>query len=72
MVGPGIFSSPCCPHRLWGPQTSYPMGMGALSPRVKPPGCEADHSPPTGAKVNKMLIYTSTPPYAFMVYGLIA
>jgi hypothetical protein len=29
-------------------------------------GREADHSPPTNAKVKKMLIYKSTPPYTFM------
>jgi hypothetical protein len=41
---------------------------GALSPGVKQPGREADHSPPTGAEVKKMWIYTSTPPYTFMAY----
>jgi hypothetical protein len=30
------------------------------------PAREADVSPPTSAEVKKMLIYTSTPPYAFM------
>jgi hypothetical protein len=30
------------------------------------PGHDADHSPPASAKVKKMWIYTSTPPYAFM------
>jgi hypothetical protein len=38
---------------------------GALSPGVKRPGREADHSPPTSAEVKKMRIYISTPPYAF-------
>jgi hypothetical protein len=45
---------------------------GALSARVKRPGREADHSPPTSAEVNKMWIYTSTPPYAFTAYCLIS
>jgi hypothetical protein len=40
---------------------------GILSPGIKRQGHEADHSPPTSAEVNKMWIYTSTPPYAFMV-----
>jgi hypothetical protein len=40
---------------------------GALSPKVKRPGREVDHSPPASAEVKKMWIYTSTPPYAFMV-----
>jgi hypothetical protein len=39
---------------------------GALSQGVKRPGREADHSPPTSAKVKKTWIYTSTPPCAFM------
>jgi hypothetical protein len=30
---------------------SYPMGTGALSPGVKRPGREADHSPPSSADV---------------------
>jgi hypothetical protein len=41
--------------------------LGALSPGVKRPGREADHSPTTSAEVKKLWIYTSTPPYAFMV-----
>jgi hypothetical protein len=39
---------------------------GAISPGVKLPGREADHSPPASAEVKKMWIYTSTPPYAFI------
>jgi hypothetical protein len=39
--------------------------MGALSPGIKQPGSEADHSP-TGAEVKKMWIYTSTPTNVFM------
>jgi hypothetical protein len=38
---------------------------GALSPGVKRPGREDDHSPPASAEVNKMWIYTPTPPHAF-------
>jgi hypothetical protein len=40
--------------------------LGVLSPGVKWLGREADQSPPTGVKVKKMWIYTTTPPYAFM------
>jgi hypothetical protein len=40
---------------------------GVLSPGVKRPGREADHSPPASAEVKKMWIYISTPPYTFMV-----
>jgi hypothetical protein len=32
-----------------------------LSPGIKGPGREADHSPPTSAGVKKIWIYTSTP-----------
>jgi hypothetical protein len=39
---------------------------GPLSPGVKRPGREADHSPPTSAEVKKMWIYTSTTAYAFI------
>jgi hypothetical protein len=35
-----------------------------LSPGVKRLGREVDHSPPTNAEVEKMWIYTSTPPCA--------
>jgi hypothetical protein len=45
---------------------------GALSPGVKRPGCQANHSPQTSAEVKKIWIYTSTPPYAFMVSRLIS
>jgi hypothetical protein len=34
---------------------------GALSPGLKRPGREVDHSPPTSAEVDKMWIYTATP-----------
>jgi hypothetical protein len=39
---------------------------GDISPGVKRPGREADHSPPTTVEVKKMWIYTYTSPYAFM------
>jgi hypothetical protein len=45
---------------------------GVLSPGVKRQGREADHSPPAGAEVNTMWIYTSTPSYAFMAKCLIS
>jgi hypothetical protein len=48
-------------------QTPILWVPGALSPGVKRPGREADHSPPTSAEVKKMWIYASTPPYVFMV-----
>jgi hypothetical protein len=60
-VGIRIFTNlrPTQPPIQWVP--------GALSLRVKRPGRAADRSTPTSAEVKKMWIYTSTPPYAFMV-----
>jgi hypothetical protein len=39
---------------------------GPLSPTIKRPGREDDHSPPTSAEVKNKWIYTSTPLYVFM------
>jgi hypothetical protein len=41
------------------------------SPEVKQPGHEADHSPPSSAKVKNMWSYTSTPQYNLMAWCLI-
>jgi hypothetical protein len=49
---------PTKPLVLWVPV--------ALSPGVKRPGRDADHSPPTSAEVKNTWNYTSTPPYVFM------
>jgi hypothetical protein len=43
-----------------------------FSTEVKTLGHEADNSPPTNAEVKNTWIYTSTPPYIFMVYCLIS
>jgi hypothetical protein len=59
-----ILSSLRRPDRFWGLSSRYRGRV--LSPGVKRPGGEADHSSPTSAEVNKTWIYTSTPPYAFM------
>jgi hypothetical protein len=47
------------------------MGIGALSPKLKQPGRETDHSPTTSAQIKNTSIYTSTPPYVLMTYFLI-
>jgi hypothetical protein len=47
-------------------QTLIQWVPGALSPGVKRPEREADHSPPPSAEVKKMWFYTSTPLYVFM------
>jgi hypothetical protein len=65
-VGQWIFSRlsrlplrPTHPPIQWVPE--------AISLEVMWPGREADQSSPTSAEVNKMWIYTSTPPYVFMM-----
>jgi hypothetical protein len=50
-----------------GVHPSFPVLPGALSSGIKQISHKADHSPPATAEVKKMWIYTSTPPYAFMV-----
>jgi len=40
--------------------------LGAVSPSVKRPGREADHSPPSSAEFKNAWSYTSTLPYVFM------
>jgi hypothetical protein len=44
---------------------------GALSLGVKQLGHEADHSPPSSAKVNNSWSYTSTPQYIFVAWCLV-
>jgi hypothetical protein len=46
---------------------SYPMDTVGSFHGVKRPELEADRSRPTSGEVKKMWIYTSTPPYTFMV-----
>jgi len=59
----GFFLFFTAPRTALGP-TQPPMKWvpGALSPRVKRPGCEDDHSPPSSAEVKNMWGYTATPP----------
>jgi hypothetical protein len=54
----------CVPPIQWVP--------GDLSPGLKRPGREADHSPPTSAEVKKTWIYTLTSPYVFMAWCLVS
>jgi hypothetical protein len=76
-LGARIFTSPCRPDRFWGPSLSSRQILGPtqppiqwvlvfLSPDVKRPGREADHSPPSCTKVKKIWIYITNPPYAFI------
>jgi hypothetical protein len=45
--------------------------LGAPSPRIKLPECEADHSTPPSSEVKNARKYTPTPPYVSMVWGLV-
>jgi isochorismate hydrolase len=58
---------------FWGPPNLLSnMWGGGLSAVVKRPGLEADHSPTANDEVQKMWVYTATPPYAFMAQCLIS
>jgi len=45
--------------------------LGAFTPRVKRPVCEADQSPAFSAKVKNAWRYTSIPQYVFIAWYLI-
>jgi hypothetical protein len=64
-VGSRIFSASSRPA-LGSTQPPTQWVPGTLSPGVKRPGNEADHSSPASVKVREMWIYTSTPSYTFM------
>jgi hypothetical protein len=64
-VGSRIFSMSSIPA-LGSTQPFIQWLLAALSPEVKRPGSEADHSPQVSAEIKKIWIYTSTPPYASM------
>jgi hypothetical protein len=59
----GIFfiSPPLCPDRLWVPPASCLVVTGTLFLGIKRPEREADHSPPSSAKVKNAWSRTSTP-----------
>jgi hypothetical protein len=50
---------------------SYPVGTGVLSPEIKTPEREADHSLPSSDEVKNSWNYTSIPPYVFMAWYLV-
>jgi hypothetical protein len=48
--------------RSEGRPTSYTMGIGALSPGIKRPGRETDHSPPSSDEVKEFVeLYLHSP-----------
>jgi hypothetical protein len=62
-------SSPPSPGRIWSPPSLLCNGYQRFFPyKVKRPGREADHSPPSSAEVKNAWYYTSIPPYALMAW----
>jgi hypothetical protein len=63
LAGPGNFSlDHCIQTSSRANPISYSMGTRGSFPGVKWPGHEADHSPPSSAKVKNVWSYTSTSP----------
>jgi hypothetical protein len=65
-----LFSTPL-PDQLWGRSSLLFNGYRRLSPEIKRPGREANHTPPSNAEVKNAWSYKSTPPYVFMEWYLI-
>jgi hypothetical protein len=63
-----FFSSLSRPYRLWNAIQRIPA---ALSPGVKRPAREADHSPPSSAEVRKYGAIPPLPQYVFMSWCLV-
>jgi len=55
------FSSPPRPYRLWGPPSLLSIGYGGvLSPQIRRPVRQTDHSLPSSAGVKNAWSYTYT------------
>jgi hypothetical protein len=67
-VGTRIVTSLCRLDRLWRSPSLLYNGYWGLSPGVKQPGPEVDHSLPTSAEVKKTRVYVHMciTPYVFM------
>jgi hypothetical protein len=64
--GRDFFSQLLRPGRNWGRRDFYPVGTGGLCPGGKRPRRQADHSPPSSAKVKKYEELFVQLPYIFM------
>jgi len=60
-TGAALLTLPPRPDQPWGHPASIHMITGVLSPLVKRPGHEADHSSPSNTKVKNTWSYTSNP-----------
>jgi hypothetical protein len=65
-----IFTSIKCPDRLWGPSSLLFNVMLTLSPRIKRPEREANHSPQSSTQVENAWSYTSILPHSFIRWCL--
>jgi hypothetical protein len=69
--GKEFISSPLLPARLWSPHRPLSGGYrGTLLLGVNRLEPEADHLPPSSAKVKNGCIFTSIPPHILMVWCL--
>jgi hypothetical protein len=66
-----LLSTPSRPV-LGSTQSPFKLVQGALSPGVKRPGRDVDHSPSISTEVKKTWIYTSTPSHVFIAWCLIS
>jgi hypothetical protein len=67
-----LLSLPPRPDRLWGPpKLPIQCVLGALSPEIKRPGCEADHFPESSAEINNTWSNVSTLPHVFRACYLV-
>jgi hypothetical protein len=72
LAGLGIFLFTTASRTALGPtQPPIQSVPWVFSVRVKRPGREADHSPPSSAEVKNAWSYTSTPQYVFVAWCLV-
>jgi hypothetical protein len=60
------FSTPQPPYQFWGPPSLLSNGYREISPGIKRPVPEDDHSSPSSAEVKNTWSYIYTVPYVFM------
>jgi hypothetical protein len=61
-----FFSTSQGPDRFWDAPSRLPNDYRGVSPGIKQPEREADHSPSTSAEAKSTWISTFTSPYVFM------
>jgi hypothetical protein len=61
-----VFVTACTANPVPIQPPTYPVTR-VFTPRIKRPGRDANHPPPSSAKVKNAWSYTSNPPYVFEV-----